>query len=119
MADKNLESFKIGDTRKPTVASPQRKVEEPEARPDDQSIGFRRIEAILETEEPAGISAALDRMRQQLEELRSGTKMNKIKASVTKALAAIDLTSELMRHLFLTKEDMIKSREGSGAATKP
>jgi len=103
MAGKKLESFKISETRKPSVGTTH-KGDAPTSG-ESQSLGFKRIEGILEKEEPAAIRQALERIRDDLAglEKKGG---NKEKAAVKKAMAAVERAADLMDFLFETKESM-------------
>ncbi len=109
MADTKLESFKIADTRKPSVAGAAKKT--PEA-PDNaavseaHSLGFKRIESILEKEDPSAVRASLERLESQLSALEKEGASNKAKASAKKAIQAVKRTTDLMDYLFQTKATM-------------
>lgn len=103
MADKGgkLEAFKIGDTQKPTVArrSPAKPIKE---EPESRSLGFGRIERMLENETPESVSSALNHMLGALHELEAKGGM-KEKAAAKKAMIAVERTADLMDYLFQTK----------------
>jgi hypothetical protein len=111
MANKgdNLQSFKIADTRKPTV---QRrgagsagggggKVED-----EQRSLGFARIERILENEDQNSINAKLTDILDGLHEFNQGSTATKDKAAVKKAMVAIERAADLMEYLFQTKAEL-------------
>jgi len=110
MADSKLESFKIADTRKPASASAPRKIakggDTTAAESEAHSLGFRRIEGILEKEDPATVRSSLDRLHSQLAEVEKKGRSNKDKAAAKKAIVAVTRTSELMDYLFQTKASM-------------
>lgn len=103
MADDKLEAFKIGDTRKPAVSAPKKTGDSAEA----QSLGFRRIEGILETEDRASVGASLGALRDSLQAYEQAGG-NKEKAAAKKAIVAVDRAVELMDFLFATKESMTR-----------
>ena len=107
MADKTLEPFKISDTRKPSVSSPK-KSEVATTAAESPSLGFRRIEGILEREEPATVRASLDKLREGLTQWAAGASTNRDKAAAKKAIVAVDRTSELMDFLYKTKESLVQ-----------
>jgi hypothetical protein len=109
MGGKKLESFKIADTRKPGVTSPAKAEPVPAPAPESQSLGFKRIEGLLERDEPAAVRAGLESLKGELARLEAGS--NKDKAAAKKALAAVDRAAELMDFLYKTKESMVP--EGS------
>ena len=106
MADTKLESFKIADTRKPTVVAPVPKTAGASSISEAHSLGFRRIEEILEKEEPGDVKATLERMAAELTDLEKSTSSNKTKAAAKKAIVAVTRTSDLMEYLFQTKATM-------------
>jgi hypothetical protein len=104
MPEKKLESFKIGDTRKPGVTAPART--EPAPSPETQSLGFKRIEGLLESDEPAAVRQNLETLKGELAKLEKDATGNKDKAAAKKALAAVDRAAELMDFLYDTKASM-------------
>jgi hypothetical protein len=108
MVDKKIEAFKIGDTRKPTVPSPKR-TQQAVSRAEAQSLGFRRIEGILEREEPAAVQQNLERLKEALHAHERELKASKDKAAVKKAIGAVGRTAELMDFLFKTKQSLIEA----------
>jgi hypothetical protein len=104
MADKKLESFKIADTRRPGVSNTGRKAEAPKA--EVKSVGFKRIETILENEDQPAVEARLTKIAEGLGEYAEQAKGNKGKAAAKKAVAAVERTRELMNHLYQTKTAM-------------
>ncbi len=107
MADKKLESFKIADTRKPGVAG-HAKGEAAAPAPEAQSLGFKRIEGLLEREEPGAVHQNLEALKGELAKLEKGSSANTDKAAAKKALAAVDRASELMDFLYKTKESLLQ-----------
>jgi hypothetical protein len=102
MAKEKLESFKAGDTqKKASVRSPSKKAEP--AAPESRSLGFRRIEGIIEKEDPARLSASLSKIHKDLEDFEKAAKSPKDKAAAKKARAAVERTADLMDYLFQTK----------------
>lgn len=103
MADKpKLESFKIADTRKPQVAGPKKAT----AAADNaatQSVGFARIERILDQESPDQIAANMNDILGKLEEFEKKATTPKDKAGAKKAMVAVERAADLMDYLFQTK----------------
>ena len=111
MAGKKLESFKISETRKPGGAKPKKAKEKKEAGPEGtQSVGFARIEKILENDAAATVTENLSKLLQSLEEFDRGAKTNKDKAAAKKAVIAVERTADLLDYLFQTKASMQTSR---------
>ena len=54
MADEELKSFKIGDMQGGPRAAPVKPKNAPEPTPESQSVGFARIEKLLEAETRCG-----------------------------------------------------------------
>jgi hypothetical protein len=106
MAKDKLQSFKIGETQKPGVRTTNKKGESAPP-PETQSFGFRRIEGILEKEDPATLSAGLTRIHDLLEALEKAAKSNKDKAAAKKALVAVERTADLLDYLFQTKAALV------------
>ena len=105
MEDKKLEPFKISDTRKPSVHSPK-KAESADEVVETPTVGFRRIEGILEKEEPGAVHANLAELKENLTTLLQNASNHREKAGAKKAIGAIDRTAELMDFLFKTRESM-------------
>jgi hypothetical protein len=109
MADKKLESFKIGDKQKPLVkatATPKGKAEAAPP-PEAQTFGFERIEAILDQVPPSEVSQNLAAHRAALQALEGEAKTPKDRAAAKKAVVAIDRTADLLDYLFRTKAAML------------
>lgn len=113
MADKKLESFKIGDTHhKPTVSAPRRMPEPSrEQQSEAASLGFLRIERVLENEQPGDVAAALSDILRRLEAHLEQATTQRAKAEAKKAIAAVERSADLMDYLFRTKESL---QGGSG-----
>ena len=107
MADQRLESFKIGDVRRPIVGA-RTKQAEPEHAEAASSLGFRRIEGILEREDPAQIRRHLGELRDRLMAREKGAQANKERAAAKRAALAVERTAELIDFLFKTKESLTR-----------
>jgi hypothetical protein len=106
MSDKKLESFKIGDKQKPRVKATSSAATKAEPAPETQTLGFARIEGILDKETPQEVGKSLARLLDQLAELDSRSKTPKEKSSAKKARAAVERTIDLLDYLFRTKAAM-------------
>lgn len=118
MADKKLESFKIGDLQKPQVkaAGPASKTKVvDETRPEAQTFGFARIETILDKEPPSEVSRSLAARRDALKTFEEASKTPKDKAAAKKGMLAIDRTADLLDYLFRTKASMLEAESKSDA----
>lgn len=109
-ADKKLSSFKVSSTQRPTVARPSKK-EAPA--PPSFSVGYEKIEKLLEAEDPGelvkGLQASLDKLQHVHDE--AGTP--KEKSAALRAIRAYELTLDLVEFLFRTKDSL----QQPGAAT--
>ena len=107
MTEKKLKSFKIGDTQKPGVARPK-KSQGTQQNNDatSQSVGFARIEKILENDDAATISENLSKLIQSLEEFEKKATTNKDRAAAKKAIVSVERTADLLDYLFQTKASM-------------
>lgn len=122
MADKKLESFKIGDRQKAQVKKTAAKgrskgVEAPP--PEAQTFGFARIEAILDNEPFDDITRNLAARREALKEFEQTAKGPKDKTAAKKAALAVDRTADLLAYLFRTKASMLESEARSRAESRP
>jgi hypothetical protein len=110
MADKKLETFKIGDTQQRGVAAPSKK-EKPKKEEASHSLGFNRIENLLEKEDPAIVGQGLSNLLKTLEELHDKSSTNKDKAAAKKAMMAVEKAVDLMDYLFQTKAAMEAAKQ--------
>ena len=107
MSDKKLESFKIGDTQKAGVNAPKKGgAAEQQAESEVYSLGFTRIEKILEDEDAAAVSDNLNKLLISLEEFERGASTNKDKSAAKKAIVAVERAADLLDYLFQTKSSM-------------
>ena len=104
MVEKKLESFKISDTQRPTVGRAKAKTHEDPA--VSQSLGFARIEKMLENENPESVQENLSNLLKSLEEFQGKATTPKDKAAGKKAIAAVERTTDLMEYLFQTKQSL-------------
>ncbi len=105
MADDKLKSFKIGDSQRPTAAPVTQKGDQP-ASEESVTLGFARIENMLEKEDPVAIGENLNTLLKNLEELQSTVTTNKEKLAAKKAIAAVERAVDLMDFLFQTKTQL-------------
>ena len=117
MSEQKLESFKIGDKHKPRVASgatkeakeaKEKSAEEPV---ETATLGFARIEGILDNEPAGAVAENLHRMLTVLTEREQEAKTAKDKAVFKRARAAVERTQELLAYLFQTKAAMLAAVE--------
>ena len=108
---KKMESFKIGDTQKVGVAAPVKKGSaKPSAEPQAYSLGFNRIENLLEKEDPVAVGASLNTLLVKLEEFHTKSSTNKDKAAAKKAIIAVERAVDLIDYLFQTKAALETNR---------
>jgi hypothetical protein len=108
MASDDLKSFKISDQSRQRVDRPSGKG--PVA-PDVQSVGFPRVEALLESESP-DFSGMNNRMGELQEMAKSGSM--KEKSHAKKAAVAYERAADLLEHLLATKQAMAGGGESEG-----
>jgi len=107
MSDKDLKSFKIGDSQRAGISSPVSSkdgAEEPS--PESQSVGFARIEKILEDETPETIGEKLQTLISSIETFGNDATTNKDKLAAEKAVGAVEKVVDLMDYLFQTKDSI-------------
>lgn len=103
----NLQSFKIADTRKPTVQRRGQTTAKPEEE-EQRSLGFARIERILENETHGSINSKLTDILDGLATFEEGKSAQKDKVAAKKAMIAIERAADLMEYLFQTKAELEK-----------
>lgn len=106
MVEKKLESFKIGEKQPLRVDTKKNADAEPEQVQQSYSVGFGRIESILDEEDPVSVSDRLNALLQKLEDFDRQSKTQKDKAAAKKAMVAAERTADLLDFLFHTKENM-------------
>src|SRR5690242_10502254 len=110
MANKgdNLQSFKIAETRKPTV---QRRGQAATKPPEEEqrSLGFARIERILENETHGSINSKLTDILDGLTSFEESKSAQRDKVAAKKAMIAIERAADLMEYLFQTKAELEQS----------
>ena len=105
MTDKKLETFKIGDHQKAaqrTAAKKEKAAEEEQ----DATLGFTRIEAILDQETPDSVAKSMSSLLHALADFESKSSTNRDKAAAQKAIVAVELTVDLMNFLYQTKTQL-------------
>ncbi len=99
MTRKDLQSFKISDQVKAPVERPRGKKTKDNGPPP--SVGFPRIEAVVESGGAETLSALEGRLATLQEMAKSGS--NKDKLAARKAAAAYEKTKALLDYLLATK----------------
>ncbi|MBJ80563.1 MAG: hypothetical protein CMH60_04525 [Myxococcales bacterium] len=114
MGDDELKSFKISDTQRPTVgrATGGAGAEGGDAGIETQSLGFARIEKLLEDEDAASLEDKLTGIMGSLDEFEGQASSNKDKLAVKKGRIAVEKVADLMSFLFQTKADLESPEEG-------
>ena len=103
MADKKLDPFKIGDTQRPTVRNTGKSAAAAPPQEEPKSLGFERIERILESDTPENLSKSLNNLLGQLGAMEQTGAM-KEKAAAKRAMVAVERTADLLDYLFQTKQ---------------
>ncbi len=112
MTDKKIESFKVGDTHrdgmsKPAAGTAEMRTDKEKA--ESFSLGFARIEAMLEKDDPVQVGESLNQILKDLEALGEKAESNKDKLAVKRATAAVEKAADLMDYLYQTKTAMEES----------
>lgn len=99
-----IKAFKISDAVKQPVERPRPGQKAQPAPPPVASVGFPRIEALVESDAPdlTGIEARL----LQLDELAKSSKSQKEKLAAARAAKSYEKTRALLQKLFATKQQM-------------
>ena len=106
MTDDKLKTFKIGDSHRPGMSAPTRKAGNLQEEEAAASLGFTRIETLLEKEDPVLVGEGLNRVMKQLEELQASGDSNKERAAAKAGMAAVERAVDLIDYLFQTKAAM-------------
>ena len=113
MADDELKSFKISDTQRPTVGRASGgSNQESDGSAEIQSLGFARIEKLLENEDAVSLEEKLTHIMGNLDEFEANATSNKDKLVVKKSRVAVEKVADLMSFLFQTKADLQAPEDG-------
>jgi hypothetical protein len=110
MSDEDLKGFKISDQVRQRVNRPGGSSKEGAA-VESSSVGFPRIEGLLEGED-LDLSGFGERMSALQELATSGS--NKEKAGAKKAAIAYERVTDLLEHLVATKQAMAGGGDDEG-----
>ena len=108
--DNKLPSFTAGSMQQAPLGAkgpvkPKERQQDVSSKPE-ASLGFSRIESILDNEDPAVVLNKLEALRSALTDLETnGAKAEQ--AAAQKAALAVDHTRALLGYLFQTKQAMI------------
>ncbi len=106
-----MESFKIGDARRPQISgSAVKKGGKDREQAANKSLGFERIEKLLEAEDTDAQIKALEDSMDALKKLMAEAVSSREKSAAEKALKAYENTMELVKFLLKTKEQMMASK---------
>jgi hypothetical protein len=105
----NLKSFKAADSQRPTVSSPAKKGSDEPVPQAGVSLGYEKIEKLLEAEDPQGVLSGLQGSLAKLKQLESDGKNQKEKTASKKAQLAYEHTLSIIEYLFKTKEALLTS----------
>ena len=110
MADDKLASFKIGEKQKPKVKSSAggKATKKTQA---NQTLGFARIEEILDLEAPGAVGARLAAILDDLDAGLAASTTPKDKSAYRKSRGALERTIDLLDYLFRTKEALQKQQK--------
>lgn len=109
-----LKSFKIGDQKKPGIGKPAAKKA---AERESSSVGFPRIEAVVEAEKPD--LSGLQARHAQLSEMAAVPQAsNKEKAAAKKAAVAYERAQDLVEYLLETKARMAQGGDKAAGSRR-
>ena len=106
MTDDKLKSFKIGDSHRPGMSAPTKRTGDAPQEEAGISLGFTRIETLLEKEDPVLVGEGLNKLMKELEQLEAGGGSNKERAAAKAGMAAVERAVDLIDYLFQTKAAM-------------
>lgn len=107
MGDDEIKSFKIGDSHRQGLSAPAQKADETASASEaSQSLGFTRIETLLDNDDPESVGASLNSVLQALSELEQNAPSNRDKLQAQKAIVAVEKAVDLMDYLYQTKQSM-------------
>tara|TARA_B100000959_G_C14779105_1_gene540776 strand:- start:309 stop:650 length:342 start_codon:yes stop_codon:yes gene_type:complete len=113
MADDELKSFKISDTQRPTVGRASGGGDQGgDGSAEIQSLGFARIEKLLEDEDAVSLEEKLTHIMGNLDEFEANAASNKDKLAVKKSRMVVEKVADLMSFLFQTKDDLQAPEDG-------
>ena len=105
MSDSDLKTFKIADTHQPTVTASASK-RASQAAKENPTIGFQRLEKLLETETAETVDTKMNALLTDLSNLESQAESQKEKASAKRARAGVSQAHEMLLCLYETKTQM-------------
>lgn len=111
MTKKQLETFKVGDKHAPRVkpSAAASKGAHPATEEPKETLGFARIEEVLDAAEPGDVQRSLVQLTDTLDTYMSDNRGQKERAQAKRAKMAVERTIDLLAYLFETKEAMIAS----------
>lgn len=122
MSKKKLESFKVAERHAPRV-KPSHATEgkgagdAPAAEAESPTVGFARIEAILDQEQPGEVQRSLVQLIDSLDKLMADARSPKERTPAKRAKMAVERTIDLMAYLFETKDAMLQAITSSSSST--
>ena len=109
MSEKELETFKVGDRHAPRVkpsATASKAASEPAQSPQE-TLGFARIEELLDSAQPGDVQRDLVQLTDRLDTVMADARGHKEKSQAKRAKMAVERTIDLLAYLFETKEAML------------
>lgn len=115
MPNDKLGPFKAGDLQKKTPPKPVKpKQGTPTEEAEPTTLGFARIESIVESDDPEKIRAELHGIIKELKAFGATAKAAKDRQAAQKATVAVERTLDLLNYLFQTKEALIEAAKEQG-----
>lgn len=111
MTKKKLETFKVGDKHAPRVkpSAGAHKGAQPVTDEPKETLGFARIEEVLDASQPGDVQRSLVQLTDALDTYMSDNRGQKERSQAKRAKMAVERTIDLLAYLFETKEAMIVS----------
>lgn len=110
--DEDLKEFKISDMSRAPAASTA-PTPAPEAAPPGNSLGFARIEAVLDHANPQEIGDGFNALLGALETHHGAVKTEREKSAAKKSALAIERTVDLLDYLYRTKDALMQNADGN------
>lgn len=116
MTEKKLDSFKAGAKQPPSARPRGKAAGDDKGSEPSQTLGFARIEAILDNQTPEAVREQLAGLQASLDTYAAEAASPKDKAGAKRAKLGVERTMELLAYLFATKEQMFAKFIGAAAA---
>jgi len=107
MGDDELKNFKIGANHRQGMSAPKTPVQKVGEEPaDNVSLGFTRIESLLENEDPTKVGENLSHILESLGALKDESGTNRDKSQAQKAIGAVERAVDMLDYLYQVKAEL-------------